>query len=204
MTATKTRILSEATRQLTAHGYAAFTIASVREALGLSSGSMFHAFESKPALAAAVYVEGMAAYQRAAVAAIGRRGDPELSVRAWIDVHLSWIEGHRELARFLFSTMPDEVMAAAAGPLAAHNAAYYAELAAMFERAAAAGLMAAMERSLAQALCIGPSHEYGRQWTQGLAPTPPRQLSSMFQNAALASLRATVRSPIRKRKETNR
>jgi AcrR family transcriptional regulator len=60
---TRARILKEGTEQFARGGYAAFTLASVRDALQLSSGSMFHAFASKAALAAAVYVEGMSAYQ---------------------------------------------------------------------------------------------------------------------------------------------
>jgi AcrR family transcriptional regulator len=44
-------------RELPRVGYAAFTMASVRDTLGLSNGSVFHAFPSKAALAAAVYVE---------------------------------------------------------------------------------------------------------------------------------------------------
>src|ERR1700759_106942 len=95
---TRSRIVAEATRQLTEHGYAAFTIAAGRDALALSSGSMFHAFRSKPALAAAVYVEGMADYQRSATAAIRGEDDPARALGAWIAAHLGWIEDRRDLA----------------------------------------------------------------------------------------------------------
>ena len=191
---TGARILAEATRQLVRSGYSAFTIASVRDALGLSSGSMFHAFASKPALAATVYVEGMAAYQRAATAAITGAPDPESALRAWIAAHLAWIEDHRDLARYLFSTLPDEVSAEAAGPLAAHNEAYYATLVSLFENAADAGLMDSIARPVAHAICIGPAHDYGRQWTSGNAMAPPRKLTRMLQDAALAALAATLPS----------
>ncbi len=196
---TRSRILAEAARQLTDAGYSAFTITSVRDALGLSSGSMFHAFASKPALAAAVYVEGMADYQRAATAAITTAPDPERALRAWIASHLAWIEDHRDLARYLFSTLPDEVMTEAARPLAEHNDAFYAALASLFEGAAAAGLMARLPRPVAQAICIGPAHEYGRQWIRTDATAPPRKVSRTLQDAALAALAATVPSRARSR-----
>jgi AcrR family transcriptional regulator len=201
---TRTRIVAEATRQLTELGYAAFTIAAVRDALQLSSGSMFHAFASKPALAAAVYVEGMAEYQRSAIAAIAKARDADAALRAWIAAHLGWIEDHREIARFLFSTLPDDVMAEAAGPLDAHNRAFYAALDRLFERAVEAGLMARSARTVAQALCIGPAHEYGRQWTRGNAALAPRQLTRTLQNAALAALATTLprRQRTRAAKET--
>ncbi|MFN7953863.1 MAG: helix-turn-helix domain-containing protein [bacterium] len=192
MNETRTRIVAEATRQLTRRGYAAFTVAAVRDALGLSSGSMFHAFASKPALAAAVYVAGMAAYQRAATAAIGPASEPAAAIRSWVAVHLDWIEANRDLARYLFSTLPDEVMAEAAAPLAAHNDAFYTALTGLFDRARDAGLVGALPRPVAQALCIGPAHEYGRQWTRGAATVAPHELIPTFQDAALAALAATV------------
>lgn len=188
---TRARIVAEATRQLTQLGYAAFTVAAVRDALKLSSGSMFHAFASKPALAAAVYVDGMAEYQRVAVAAMRRAGDPQRALNAWIAAHLGWIEDHRDMARYLFSTLPDEVMADAARPLAEHNAAFYAMLEQLFERATAAGLMGRLERRVAQVICIGPAHEYGRQWTRGDVALAPRKLTRTLQRAALAGLAAT-------------
>lgn len=199
---TKERILAEATRQLPKVGYAAFTLTAVREALGLSSGSLFHAYASKPALAAAVYVEGIAAYQAEALAEIRRQRDARQALRALVAVHLGWVEDHRELARYLFATMPDEVMAAADAPLAARNKAFYAEIKALFERAAAADLMAPLDRVTAYALSIGPAHDYCRHWANGRAQIKPRQLSPMFEDAALAALASTRVSTSRKQTRT--
>jgi AcrR family transcriptional regulator len=189
---TRQRILREATRQLTAQGYSAFTIAAVRDALGLSSGSMFHAFPSKPALAAAVFVEGMVDYQHAALAALAASDGGEGSVRALVRNHLAWIEDHRDLARVLFSTLPDDVMAEAAAPLAAHNGRFYAALDRFYEELAAAGRMARLPRALAHSICIGPAHEYGRQWVRGDAAARPRAVSTTLQDAAVAALAATL------------
>lgn len=188
---TREAILSEATRQLTEVGYAAFTMASVRKALELSSGSMFHAFPSKAALAAAVYVEGMAAYQSAAMAAIEKARGPQRALRAWIAVHLEWIEEHRTLAGYLFSTLPEEVMAEVERPLAQRNAAFYLALDALFDRAVDAGLMGRLPREVALALCVGPAHDYCRKWTRGAVDVSPRKLKRVFQDAMCASLAST-------------
>jgi AcrR family transcriptional regulator len=187
---TRTRILAEATRQLIDLGYEAFTVAAVRDALGLSSGSMFHAFASKAALAAAVYVEGMSDYQRAASQAI--HADAEAALRALIAVHLAWIEDHRALARYLFGTPPEEVMALARAPLSERNGEFFATLEGLYQRAADAGLCGRLDQRLAQALCLGPAQEYGRQWTRGNASISPRRVTRALQDAALAAFASTL------------
>jgi AcrR family transcriptional regulator len=194
MSATRELILREASRQLLEVGYAAFTVAAVRDALGLSSGSMFHAFSSKAALAAAVYVEGMSSYHREALSAVERESadDPEQAIRALVAVHLAWIEDHRALARYLFDTLPDEVMALARAPLSERNRAFYGKLEGLVERAQAAGLVGPVDLRIVQSLCIGPAHEYGRKWTRGEATLSPRQVTPLLQDAALAALASTV------------
>jgi len=192
MTDTRSRILAEATRQLTLVGYPAFTVAAVRDALHLSSGSMFHAFASKAALAAAVYVEGMSDYHRSASEVIGRVAEPQAAIRAVIAQHLAWIEDHKALARFLFDTLPDEVMDLARAPLAARNQLFFATVEGLYRRAADAGLMGPIDLQLAQVLCIGPAQEYGRKWTRGLAQRSPRSVTPLLQNAALAALATTA------------
>ena len=201
---TRARILAEATRQLTELGYASFTVAAVRDALSLSSGSMFHAFPSKAALAAAVFVEGMGDYQRAASQVIHGVEDAEAAVRALVALHLAWIEDHRALARYLFGTLPDEVMALAKEPLAARNVEFFASLESLYQRVADAGLSGRIELRLAQVLCIGHAQEYGRQWTRGNASLSPRKVTRALQDAALAALASTVnpRAKTRKQEET--
>ena len=182
----------EATRQLTELGYPAFTVAAVRDALGLSSGSMFHAFSSKAALAAAVYVEGMCDYQRAASQLIHSISDAEAALRGLVAVHLAWIEDHRALARYLFGTLPDEVMLLAKDPLAERNAEFFATLDSLYVRAAEAGLVARIDPRLAQVLCIGPAQEYARQWTRGNVTQSPRKVTRALQDAAIAALASTL------------
>lgn len=192
MTSTRERILAEAARQLLVNGYAAFTMASVRDALSLSSGSVFHAFASKPSLAAAVYVEGMAAYQRAATAAMRRHDHAEKALRDFVATHLAWVEDHTDLARFLFTTLPREVAVEAGTRLDELNAGYFAAEKEIFARAAEARLMAEIPRPLAHALCIGPAQEYARLWTRGTSLLPPRHVTRRLEDAAIAALASTL------------
>lgn len=184
---TRDRILAEARTHLLAKGYPAFTVAAVRDRLGLSSGSMFHAFGSKAGLAAAVYVEAMLDYQRAVLDRLGS-GDGERDVLAFIAAHLGWVEDHRELARFLFATLPDEVGAIAKPALAQHNREFFDTLRRCYAELPGAGPDDGSGFSLAHALCVGPAQEYCRQWVRGGVDTPPRTHTRTFQRAALAAL----------------
>ena len=191
MPTTRQRILDEATDQLVAKGYTAFTIAGVRDALELSSGSMFHAFPSKPALVGEVFVQGMRDYQDVAIAAITATAEPSRAIDAWIDAHLSWVGEHRELARFLFATQPDEVIAVSAGGLADANAAFYKAVDDLLAAAADAALMAPLPLAVGYSLVMGPAQEYCRRWTRADVDADPRTLAGPLSRAALAALRST-------------
>ncbi len=188
---TRQRILDEATSQVLASGYSAFTIAAVRDALGLSSGSMFHAFPSKPALVAAVFVEGMQRYQDAAIAALSSDVDPEVALHRWIATHLRWVEDHRALAGFLFSTQPAEVVEAAASSLADANASFDKSVGDLFLSLERAGASSELNHAVAHALVMGPVQEYCRQWIRGRANERPTAMTAILQRSASASLRST-------------
>jgi AcrR family transcriptional regulator len=194
-TTTRERILGEATRQLLDKGYAAFTVAAVRDALGLSSGSMFHAFASKASLAAAVYVDGMVDYQRVAQHALAGGAGPERSLRRLIDAHLGWVEDHPALARYLFSTLPDDVAAEADASLAQHNAEFFAGLGRFYDRLVPGAEPATHPFPVAHVLALGPAQEYCRQWVRGHVDVPPREVSALLQEVALAAVRTAAHGP---------
>ncbi len=189
---TRQRILDEATRQLVEQGYTAFTVASVRDVLNLSSGSMFHAFASKPALAAEVFVTGMRAYQDVAITAITGPPDPGDAIEAWIEAHLGWVEDHPDLARYLFSTQPDEVIEAAAEALGEANAAFSKAIDDLFTMAGDAGLCAALPRTVLHSIVMGPAQEHCRQWTRGTTDLRPRQTATTYKAVARAALATTL------------
>jgi AcrR family transcriptional regulator len=193
-TTTRERILGEATRQLLDRGYAAFTVAGVRDALGLSSGSMFHAFPSKAALAAAVYVDGMVDYQRAALRAIADEEEPERALRRLIGAHLGWVQDHPALARYLFSTLPDDVAAEADTRLSPRNAEFFEHLRRFYARIAP-GAVPTQPFPLVHVLALGPAQEYCRQWVRGHVDVPPRDVAPLLQEVALAAVRTAAHGP---------
>jgi AcrR family transcriptional regulator len=190
---TRERILAEATEQLLAKGYPSFTMAGVRDRLGLSSGSMFHAFGSKAELAAAVYVSGMLDYQRTVLEDLDAPEiGPEQAIRVMLAAHLGWVQDHRDLARFLFATLPDEVARAAEPELAQHNRAFFGALRRRYRELLGTEDVGGDGYPVAHAICVGPAQEYCRQWVRGRVSPTPRSLTTTFQDAAVAAL-ATLR-----------
>ncbi|MEZ5246076.1 MAG: TetR/AcrR family transcriptional regulator [Acidimicrobiales bacterium] len=189
---TRERILNEATRQLLELGYSAFTMVSVRDALGLSSGSMFHAFESKPALVAEIYVEGMRRYQSTAIEALTSTPDPVAAVESLVETHLCWVRDNRELARFLFSTQPDEVIDAAAPTLTDANTVFFSAVESVLDAAVEAGVMAPLPPGVGHSVLMGAVQEYCRQWTRGTTTVDPGDLVGVYQRVAVAAMRATL------------
>ncbi|MEU2101559.1 TetR/AcrR family transcriptional regulator [Nocardia sp. NPDC019255] len=191
---TRERILAEATRQLLAKGYASFTVAGVRDRLGLSSGSMFHAFGSKAELAAAVYVSGMLDYQRTVLERLDAPdAGADQAIRAMLAAHLGWVQDHRELAGFLFATLPDEVVGYAEPELAQHNRVFFGALQRRYLELLGAAEAGGEGYPVAHAICVGPAQEYCRQWVRGRVTAPPRTLTATLQEAAVAALATLTR-----------
>src|SRR5687767_8188504 len=106
-------------------GYGPTTMAEVCARAAVSNGSLFHHFPSKEALAAAVYLEGLARYQARLLEALRAEADAERGVRAAVGAHLAWVGEHADWAQYLFEMGRSEAVGAAAGELAAQNRAFF-------------------------------------------------------------------------------
>ena len=97
----RSRILAAALRCFAKRGVAATTVEDVLRASHSSVGSFYHFFESKQALAGAVYVEGLRAYHESLFTCMrGLRG-PEALVRGVVAHYVAWVTRHPVQARYL-------------------------------------------------------------------------------------------------------
>jgi len=122
MQGTADRIRAAALAEFVTNGYAATSMARIRNHAAVSNGSLFHFFPRKADLAAGVLTEGMRDCQDAVLAALDTTA--EQGVRAGVRALLAWVDKHTEMARFVFTDAPDEVLLAAEPTLAAHNRRY--------------------------------------------------------------------------------
>src|SRR3954447_8669562 len=119
MERTADRVLAAALPLLVAHGYAGASLEQVRRDAGISNGSLYHHFPRRADLAARLLNDGMRQCQSAVLAVVQGDGAAADVVRTVVAEQLRWVEEHPDLARWIFSDLPDEVLLAAEPDLGA-------------------------------------------------------------------------------------
>lgn len=133
-----------------------------------SVGSVYHHFESKEHIAAALFVEGMREYQRGLFAALGPHHETaEDAIKSLVRHHLNWVKRNRELARFLLTSRTPEVAAVSDEELDRMNRAVFRQVREMLDRWVTAGDIQALPMPLLHSIVLGPSQEFARHWVTG-------------------------------------
>ncbi|RLS36143.1 MAG: TetR/AcrR family transcriptional regulator [Planctomycetota bacterium] len=94
-------ILDASLRCFMKHGIEAATIEQIREASGASSGSIYHHFGSKQAIAVALYLDGMEELAVVLRNAMQEQDDLRQGIRDVIAAYLDWVSQHRDWALYL-------------------------------------------------------------------------------------------------------
>lgn len=184
-------ILDAALELFCSAGYEETTIEDVRRASGASTGSIYHHFKSKQALATALYVEGVAAYQQSFLEILAAHPDAEDGVRATVRHYLEWTIANPKLARFMLA-LPEGERREIATTRQDLSWRLVAETAAWRRRHYVTGALRVMADDVYRALVIGPAEAYARRWLAGLATTSPAEAIEQLADAAWR----TVRQPL--------
>lgn len=184
-------ILAAALASFVRNGYSNTTIEDIRRASGASIGSLYHHFDGKDAIAAALFVEGLAGYQSAFLAALLPHANARAGVEAAVRHHLRWVREHDDLARFLLAVRETEVIAAAAPELRRHNRSFFAAVTTWF---AGHAELPDLAPELLEPLLLGPTQEFSRHWLAGRATTTPEQAEDVLAAAAWHALTTTEES----------
>jgi AcrR family transcriptional regulator len=182
-------ILDAALEAFTEKGFAAATIEDVRTRSGASTGSIYHHFGGKEAIAAALYVEGLADYQRGFLRTLRREHEPEARVRELVRHHLRWIARNAPLARFIFNRRETEVREATEQPLAQMNRRFFSEVTALLEPQFESGELRRMPADVFNSVLIGPSQEFSRHWLAGRTRTSIKAAEGFLADAAWEAVR---------------
>jgi AcrR family transcriptional regulator len=177
----KEEILDAALKAFTEKGFAAATVADVRELSGASTGSIYHHFGDKEGIAAALYVEALRDYQHGVLAILEREHDGERGIKALVRHHLRWVASHPDLARFLLAGRPP----GAEERLHEMNREAFAAVRAWLEERG----LRRMPLDLVFPVLFGPAQEFCRGWLRDRTRSSMTTAERVLADAAWRALR---------------
>ena len=161
-------------------GFEGATVAAIRARARASNGSFFHFFGSKKELAGTLFLETLARYHAAVIAAVDEACTAREGVARLIRAHLEWVVTSRREARYLFEISRSEWTEEIRGAQRAQNS----RLAEAVERWRAPlverGELLPMTSALFFSQIIGPAQIFCRAWLSGRDRADPREQADIL------------------------
>lgn len=183
------QIIEAALMCFTELGFTETTMDHIRRRSKASTGSIYHHFQSKDQLAAAVYLEGLLDYQSGVVAELERHRDAREGIAAMVQYHLRWVAEHPAWARYLFQMRQAEFLAPTDGTIEDLNHTFVGQVAKWFAPHIKAKRLRSLPRDLTIALLLGPSQEFTRQYLTGRSKTDITSASKTLAEATWRALK---------------
>ncbi|MGY1620175.1 TetR/AcrR family transcriptional regulator [Geodermatophilus sp. SYSU D00691] len=187
---TAERILTAALPLFVAHGYAGASLERVRKDAGVSNGSLYHHFPRRADLAARLLNDGMRECQDAIVAVVSGDRPAEQVIRSVVAEQLSWVERRADVARWVFSDLPDEVLLAAEPDLGEDARRYAVVVGDWLDQQSRAGTIVEGSFGVRHALWLGPATEFARHWLRGRSRQRPTDAAPDLAEGAWRALAA--------------
>ncbi len=186
---TRSRLLDAAATVFLAHGYAAASMDMVRQAAGVSNGSLYHHYPTKVLLADALYAHTLRDFHAALMAPVSGRASAQTGVKGLIRAFIAWVVQHPERARLLHELRRSGDMTGGAEIVAA-NAEGFGKLAQWVDAKVAAGEMRAMPLPVWMALVFSPAITLTPYWASQLQPAVAPKVRAALEHAAWMSVAA--------------
>ena len=174
-TARRREILRAALQLFIEQGIAATTVEQIRAESGASTGSIYHLFGGKAAIAGAVYAECLRSYQEAFVEVLDRTEDAENGIKEVVRFQAAWCRRNPLMARFLFTLRDVATIAAAPPDSVAANARFFDAVGSWWRTHAHYGRLRRLTVQQSYALWLGPVMELTRHWLTRGGPEPSEE-----------------------------
>ncbi|MBK9236863.1 MAG: TetR/AcrR family transcriptional regulator [Rhodoferax sp.] len=165
-------ILDAALACFTDKGVEASAIEDICSGAGASVSSVYHLFGNKAGVAAALYLDSLAAFQ----AYVCRPLKPTLGAKdgvlAFVAAHIQWADKNKARASYLQAARHTGSVAAHAEDIRALNRAFFESIAGWARPHIASAQLRALPADLFMAQLLGPTHEYVRGRLAGRASAP--------------------------------
>jgi AcrR family transcriptional regulator len=169
-------------------GFEGATVAAIRRQASASNGSFFHVFASKKELAGALFLDVLARYHAAMLAALDPSPSARDGVGGLIRAHLDWVVNNRSEARYLFEISRSEWAEAVRDDQRAENARFSDGIERWRAPLVARGEFLAMTPVLFLSQIIGPAQIFCRAFLSGRDRADPRQQADILIACALRAL----------------
>lgn len=187
--ALRARVIEAALACFNEHGYGAVSVETIRNAAGISVGSLYHHFDSKASLAAAVYAEAIRSYHAALLEVLTRNPDAEDGVRSLIEAHHRWVSANRDRAGFMIRAGDLAEIKAEAYDHAVANDRLITALVEWAQPLMDGGQLASFDPLVFASVLFGPSYFHTRVTLSRSADTPSSDVAADFAAAAWRTTR---------------
>ena len=187
--ARRTEIVRAALASFIANGIEGATIADIRTRAGATTGSVYHFFQGKDAIVAAVYLDVLRRYQVDLVRRVRRHTSARALVRGVVEHYLSWVERRTDAARFLMEARDGPAIATIEDEIARGNAAIYQELLERMRRWIETGEIRRLPLDVYLSILVGPVESFTRLWFSSRTSTSLPRARELLADAAWDALR---------------
>ena len=186
----------------TAKGFSETSMADIQERSGASMGSIYHHFESKERLAAALYLEGLKGVHGAIRSVLAETEGAEKGIKGLVLAYIDWFVQHPDLGHYLFQGMGAQYLEVEGEKIREETAMLRRDLGGWLRPHIESGKIAALPTELYSPLMLGPTREFLQHWlvnrgrgnASSLAsPTDLSEKSQVLAEAAWKGLASTSR-----------
>lgn len=192
----KRRIIEAALDCFTLHGVEATTIEMIKEASGMSVGSLYHHFGNKEKIAAAVFIQGMKAFGLLALTYLNNipsnQRTAECGVKALVYANVDWITENPNWARFVFLHRASVSSGNAEETFQESVGNFYQALILWFAPFLTNATSPPISNELFSSLVSGPTHDYARHWLAGRYKTPLVHYKETLAEAAWLAVKGII------------
>jgi AcrR family transcriptional regulator len=179
---TRDRLLEAAAEVFLAQGYSGASMDQVRQAAGVSNGSLYHHFPTKAQLAEALYVDTLHDFHDALLGPIARSVSAEAGVKGLVRAHINWVLKNPGRAALLHKLRRDGEVTDASAGVSQANAHAFGALRQWVHAQTQAGEMRDVPFHLWMALVFAPSMSLNARWVK--EPSVPPKVRAALEHAA--------------------
>ena len=175
----------------TAKGFSETTMSDIQERSGASMGSIYHHFESKEHLAAALYLEGLKGIHGEIRRVVAESEQAEEGIKGLIRAYVDWFVEHPDLGHYLFQGMGAQYLEVEGEAIREETAQLRRDLARWLRPHIESGEIADLPSELYGPLMLGPTREFLQQWLARRNPAGLDKSTQALADAAWRALAAT-------------